>query len=287
MTRPHPWRAASTAPSACPPRRPCSPWRASRRMSPTGTPTRSSGPTARPGSPPGSSGHDRRPRLRQLDGGAVRRPAPGAGPLPGPLAARAGNHRYPHGEHGPGLVPRSRRGGDRGLAGGQSRGLVRTSGLAHPHLRGGRPQTVGRALVQWCGLLAPASPVSALAADSERHGGSERDTPDLAWRPAGQAAGRSPVPASGQCDEEAPGASAVNDAAVAAYRLSVQAGNPLSERRLAQMFGRTSRRWARARIADARQASPPPRLAEHPGHGLPRKQGRSGVFPECDCDRVG
>ena len=41
---------------------------------------------------------------------------------------------------------------------------------------------------------------------------------------------------------------------VAAYRLRVQAGNPLSERRLAQMFGRTSRRWARARIADARQA---------------------------------
>ena len=53
-------------------------------------------------------------------------------------------------------------------------------------------------------------------------------------------------------------ASAGNDAAVAAYRLSVQAGNPLSERRLAQMFGRTSRRWARARIADARQASPLP-----------------------------
>ena len=46
--------------------------------------------------------------------------------------------------------------------------------------------------------------------------------------------------------------------AVAAYRLIVQAGNPLSERKLAQMFGRTSRRWARARIADARQASPLP-----------------------------
>jgi hypothetical protein len=45
---------------------------------------------------------------------------------------------------------------------------------------------------------------------------------------------------------------------VAAYRLSVQAGNPLSERRLAQMFGRTSRRWARARIAEARLESPLP-----------------------------
>jgi hypothetical protein len=53
-------------------------------------------------------------------------------------------------------------------------------------------------------------------------------------------------------------ASACNDAAVAAYRLSVQAGNPMSERRLAQMFGCTSRRWARARIADARQTSPLP-----------------------------
>jgi hypothetical protein len=42
----------------------------------------------------------------------------------------------------------------------------------------------------------------------------------------------------------------------------MQAGNPLSERRLAQMFGRTSRRWARARIADARQA---PSIQEPPG----------------------
>jgi phosphoribosylformylglycinamidine (FGAM) synthase-like enzyme len=59
------------------------------------------------------------------------------------------------------------------------------------------------------------------------------------------------IPTNEQRDDGVPEASAVNDAAVAAYRLSVQAGNPLSERRLAQMFGRTSRRWARARIADA------------------------------------
>jgi hypothetical protein len=81
---------------------------------------------------------------------------------------------------------------------------------------------------------------------------------DPAWRPAGQAAGQSPILASGQREGEVLEASAGNDAAVAVYRLSVQAGNPLSERRLAQMFGRTSRRWARARIADARQASPLP-----------------------------
>ena len=43
---------------------------------------------------------------------------------PGPLAARAGDRRHPDGEHGPGLVPRSRRSGGRGLAGGQPRGLL-------------------------------------------------------------------------------------------------------------------------------------------------------------------
>jgi hypothetical protein len=56
-----------------------------------------------------------------------------------------------------------------------------------------------------------------------------------------------------QHSDEVPGTGADNCAAVAAYRLSVEAGNPLSERKLAQMFGRTSRRWARARIADARR----------------------------------
>jgi Protein of unknown function (DUF2637) len=45
----------------------------------------------------------------------------------------------------------------------------------------------------------------------------------------------------------------INAAAVAAYRASVQAGEPLSERKLARMFGKTSRRWARNRMAEARQ----------------------------------
>ena len=43
-------------------------------------------------------------------------------------------------------------------------------------------------------------------------------------------------------------------AAVAAYRASIQTGKPLSERKLAGMFGKTSRRWARSRMAEARQA---------------------------------
>jgi hypothetical protein len=44
---------------------------------------------------------------------------------------------------------------------------------------------------------------------------------------------------------------------VAAYRASLQVGRPLSERKLAGMFGKTSRRWARSRIAEARQSLTP------------------------------
>ncbi len=51
--------------------------------------------------------------------------------------------------------------------------------------------------------------------------------------------------------------SETNAAAVAAYRASLQAGRPLSERKLAGMFGKTSRRWARSRMAEARQSPSP------------------------------
>jgi hypothetical protein len=47
----------------------------------------------------------------------------------------------------------------------------------------------------------------------------------------------------------------VDAAAVAAYRLSLDIGQPLSERKLAAMFGTTSRRWARHRMAEARRAA--------------------------------
>lgn len=50
----------------------------------------------------------------------------------------------------------------------------------------------------------------------------------------------------------------VNGAAVAAYRKSMQSGKPLSERKLAAMFGKTSRRWARSRMTEARQTSEVP-----------------------------
>jgi hypothetical protein len=157
-----------------------------------------------------------------------------------------------------------RRGGDRGpawpavsLVGSYELlvWLIRTCGAAD------RGPSAGH-LCTGAACCAAARPVPVPAAGGERPGGSERGTSDLARRPAGQAAGPSPVPAGGQRDDQAREAGAVNDAAVAAYRLSVQAGNPLSERRLAHMFGRTSRRWARARIADARQASP---LPDSPG----------------------
>ena len=88
--------------------------------------------------------------------------------------------------------------------------------------------------------------------DSGQHSRNNRDLPARGWQPTGQPAGQAATPASAQHGDEVPGAGAGNGAAVAAYRLSVTAGNPLSERGLAQMFGRTSRRWARARIAEAR-----------------------------------
>jgi hypothetical protein len=69
-------------------------------------------------------------------------------------------------------------------------------------------------------------------------------------RPTDQQAADWPAPEAlvrpGQGDDD------VNTAAVAAYRASLKSGKPLSERKLAAMFGKTSRRWARNRIAEAR-----------------------------------
>jgi Protein of unknown function (DUF2637) len=67
--------------------------------------------------------------------------------------------------------------------------------------------------------------------DSTGSGGSAAPAPTVATAPAGD----------------------VDAAAVAAYRASLREGRPLSERKLAQAFGRTSRRWARNRMAEARQ----------------------------------
>jgi hypothetical protein len=69
-----------------------------------------------------------------------------------------------------------------------------------------------------CRTATRSLPIS--AADGDRPGGSERHAPDPTRRPAGQAAGLPTIPANEQHDDEVPEASAVNDAAVAAYRFS-------------------------------------------------------------------
>jgi hypothetical protein len=46
---------------------------------------------------------------------------------------------------------------------------------------------------------------------------------------------------------------------VAAYRTSIETGKSLSERKLAQMFGKTSRRWARSRMVKRSPPWYPPR----------------------------
>jgi hypothetical protein len=66
--------------------------------------------------------------------------------------------------------------------------------------------------------------------------------------------GPSGLTAPGRATVTAP-AGDINAAAVAAYRASLQGGKLLSERKLAAAYGKTSRRWARARMAEARVAS--------------------------------
>ena len=147
-----------------------------------------------------------------------------------------------------------------------------SSGLAHPHVRDSRTQGAGRDLggAAACCAAARSAATAATGAGFPRRG--ERGTPDQERQPAAPVAGPPAIPASGRRDQAVPDGGAVDDAAVAAYRLSAQAGNPLSERKLAQMFGRTSRRWARARIAEARRvpsagliADPAITVRAHPG----------------------
>ena len=124
--------------------------------------------------------------------------------------------------------------------------LIRTSGTVEHRPSAG---PLGDAVA--CCAVARSAATAATGAEFARRG--EPGTPDQARQPAAQVAGPSAIPASGQRDQAVPEA-AVNDAAVAAYRLSAHAGNPFSERKLAQMFGHTSRRWARARITEAQRA---------------------------------
>ena len=100
---------------------------------------------------------------------------------------------------------------------------------------------------------APLRSFPAASADNEQRSQDERQAPDQAQQAMSQPAAQPALSPGTQRDDEVREAGTVNDEAVAAYRLSVRAGNPLSQRKLAQMFGRTSRRRARARIAEAQQ----------------------------------
>ncbi len=77
---------------------------------------------------------------------------------------------------------------------------------------------------------------------------SRRPDPAAGRAACSRAASHNPTAISKNEDE-------VNSAAVAAYRASLEGGRPLSERRLAAMHGKTSRRWARNRMAEARGTS--------------------------------
>jgi hypothetical protein len=124
--------------------------------------------------------------------------------------------------------------------------LIRTSGTAEHRLPGG---PLGDAVA----CRAAGRSAAPVATGTEFPRRREPGIPARERQPAARVAGTPAILARGQRDQAVPEVGAVNEAAVAAYRLSAQAGNPLSERKLAQMFGCTSRRWARARIAEARR----------------------------------
>jgi hypothetical protein len=125
--------------------------------------------------------------------------------------------------------------------------LIRTAGA----LEQGPPAEPDRNGAPGCALVRP---VPAATAGEGQHSHSEREAPRQTRPPMSHPAAHPGAAANVHNDDEVTGADAVNDQAVAAHRLSVQAGNPLSERKLASMFGRTSRRWARTRITQARRA---------------------------------
>jgi hypothetical protein len=107
------------------------------------------------------------------------------------------------------------------------------------------------------GHPAHTSPLPASRADSEQRSQTDTGGPHLMQQPVSRPDARAAAAAGEPSDDDAAPAGTVNGQAVAAYRLSAQAGNPLSERKLAAMFGRTSRRWARARISQALAERPP------------------------------
>ncbi len=91
----------------------------------------------------------------------------------------------------------------------------------------------------------PGGPGCTSQADLGNHAdGPVRESPG----PRGPGGPAAPGPASATAP-----AGDIDAAAVTVYRASLREGKPLSERKLAQAFGKTSRRWARNRMAEAKQ----------------------------------
>jgi hypothetical protein len=134
--------------------------------------------------------------------------------------------------------------------------LIRTAGT----LEQGPPEQDGG---NGAGCPAHTGSLPVSRADSRQRSRTELEGPHLTRRPVSQPDARAAATTGERNDDDAAQADAINSQAVAAYRLSVKAGSPLSERKLARMFGRTSRRWARARISQA-LAEPPPQAAGDP-----------------------
>jgi Protein of unknown function (DUF2637) len=106
------------------------------------------------------------------------------------------------------------------------------------------------------GLSGPGDRCVGPVVSADRVSGSAQSDSGHAYRTADrQATGSSAVDGVGATVED--GDEDINVAAVAAYRASIDIGKPLSERKLAAMFGKTSRRWARGRMAEARRGAVP------------------------------
>jgi hypothetical protein len=227
---------------------------------------------------PAGARHDRRPRLRQFDGRLVR----GTHRLPVPslarwllglgIAATLTANMAQGWSHGPvGAVvaawPAVSLVGSYELL----VWLIRTAGT----LEQGPPAEPDRNGAPCCALVRP---LPAATADEGQRSHSDREAPRQTPRPTSQPAAHPAPPANVQNDDEVTGADTVNDQAVAAYRLSLQAGSPLSERKLASMFGRTSRRWARTRITEARRATSGRRRLARRSLASPRCPGQASTL---------
>jgi hypothetical protein len=123
---------------------------------------------------------------------------------------------------------------------------VTDSGSGRPGVSDGRPEDRLRLVgLVTASTASPRSPVHVAGPDQVRGSGNgPKDHADQSRAGSGDAG-------------DVRDANETNAAAVAAYQASLKAGMPLSERKLAGMFGKTSRRWARCRMAEVRQSPVP------------------------------